>query len=173
MKVNIEAIQAGLDKVAQVQARQQALRDELNGLTPKILNLTTAAAGGDAKAASQLTMGKARAELLPKDMDGAAGDYQNAIGELRSLMTGVSSGLYEAIVEENERIEKEAQAFLAQYMDNPYAISEMIREIKTNSARTQRLDGMRRVFSGSAINIPTNEQVMAKARYAVEKLQGV
>jgi seryl-tRNA synthetase len=173
MKKILQAIQTALEKVEQIGERKRALETEQRELQPKLETLMAAVAGGDSKSVNALTIAKARAELLPKDFIAIQTDYDDAIGELRSLILEIPTMLHEAYSAECQRVESLAQKFLESHLDNNYLIGEITRQIVTNSPKIRSLDMLKTVLSDSSIHIPNPSQILAKARYAVENLANI
>jgi len=171
MKEIFTTIKAGLQRVETITAARKALETEQADLKRTVHALTITVGGGDAKAAGDLVVAKARQELLPGELQRNRAEYEALTREIKTLLPDIALEVGRAYLAESRRVEGEVREFLGGLLDihaDAHMVDEFSRQIVSSSKTVKHLDGLRNSFYSHIIQTMTPEGVISRAKYAVK-----
>lgn len=177
MNENLQAIKAGLEKVESIKNRRGQLETERADLIAKVETLTAAAAAGDAKAAINLTVAKARLEsALPADLNRCEVEFNVEIAGLRSQIETLRIPIAHAYNAEYNRMMGVVQKFMEQYLSHEEAhfVDETSRQIVLKSKTVKELDSLLSIYSSPRLlHEGSPQNVIYRAENALKTLSDV
>ena len=174
MKETLAQIKAKLAKLESLDSQIKGLDTEKTELQAKVQTLTAQAAGGDAQAATSLTMAKARLDVLPNDVARNRAEYAAVVRELRNLLPAAVTGVAQAYGQEFSQVSAQVGEFLSSVMDEQHLVEEFTRQITNNSRTVKQLDGLRTVFqSPITLKSAPDNAIVFRAKSVVQHLANV